>query len=174
MGTVTRSGKPAPSTAVAGLRQAVLFDVDGTLANVSAVVGEIGHPFDPTPENLNRFHALAEHAPPHSWVVNFAHAVQSSTKGLVVLTARSERYRPQTERWLNRHDIHPDALHMRPNRDLRSDAEVKEDILRDIRKRWDIVHALDDNPSIVALLHRLGIPTTVVPGWPIDPESLKS
>jgi hypothetical protein len=43
--------------------------------------------------------------------------------------------------------------------------EVKKDMLDTIRKAYTVIHAWDDNPSIIKLWTEEGIPTTTVPGW---------
>lgn len=54
---------------------------------------------------------------------------------------------------------------MRGDRDDRPDVEVKREIHEFLSRRYDIVAAIDDNPSIVSLWRSLGIETTVMPGW---------
>ena len=59
-----------------------------------------------------------------------------------------------------------DHLLMRMDGDFRPDHVVKEEIYRlNIEPYFDVRMAFDDNPSIIALWKRLGIPVTVVPGW---------
>jgi hypothetical protein len=54
---------------------------------------------------------------------------------------------------------------MRGRWDERVDKEVKSDILDELLETYDIIHAYDDNPSIIELWAERGIPYTVVPGW---------
>ena len=54
---------------------------------------------------------------------------------------------------------------MRGNDDNRKDYEVKKDMLNTIRKNWEVIYAVDDNPSIIKLWTEEGIPTTIVDGW---------
>ena len=48
--------------------------------------------------------------------------------------------------------------------------DVKRDILSTIRCHYDVVMAVDDNPSVIALWEAEGIETIVVPGWCYDPR----
>jgi len=52
-------------------------------------------------------------------------------------------------------------------KDHRKDYLVKSDILRQIRARFEPIHAWDDNPAIIRLWNEQGIPCTVVPGWEV-------
>jgi hypothetical protein len=54
---------------------------------------------------------------------------------------------------------------MRGAKDQRPDVEVKKDILDTLRQKWDILMAVDDNPSVLSLWQSEGIKTITVPGW---------
>jgi hypothetical protein len=54
---------------------------------------------------------------------------------------------------------------MRKDGDFRKDYEVKDDILYRINKQWDVMHAFDDNPSVIELWEKNGIPTTKIGDW---------
>lgn len=142
----------------------VIFDMDGTLANVSSIrhylKPDIHHGKD-----FDTFHAESVNVPAHSHVVNAAQVAKMLGHEIVIVTARKHMWRHQTAWWLAMHDVPSDALFMRGNKDQRKDYEVKKDILSTIRKAWNPIHAWDDNPSIIALWDEEGIPCSVVPGW---------
>ena len=50
--------------------------------------------------------------------------------------------------------------------DYRPDCAVKREIHAELADRYHIRAAIDDNPNVVQLWEELGIPVTVVPGWP--------
>jgi len=86
---------------------------------------------------------------------------------LVISTARPERYREQTEKWLTKHKLKPVAVYMRPeNRDKIADHMVKFEHLEDIRKKFgEPLLWADDNDNNVTMLERNGIPVIhVKPG----------
>lgn len=141
--------------------QAVIFDMDGTLADVSG----IRHHVIQHPKDFDAFHAASVDVPPHQWVADAARAVKHAGHDVVIVTARTHKWRHHTAWFLALNDIPSDALFMRANSDQRPDVDVKRDILATIRKTWDVVWAFDDNPSIVALWRDNNIPVTVVPGW---------
>ena len=84
---------------------------------------------------------------------------------VLVVTARSTKWRNHTAMWLALNDVPSDALFMRKNGDTRKDVLVKTDILNAIRIRFEIVMAVDDNPSIIELWRSNNITTVEVPGW---------
>lgn len=142
---------------------AVIFDVDGTLCDVSSVrylldAGD-GDRFD-------RFHLASADCPPNESVVNAAIAASMNGVYVIVVTGRMARYRGLTQLWLDRHGVPWDLLLTRADNDYRPDDVVKRELLREIRGRgYDVRRAWDDRPSVISMWESEGIPVTVVPGW---------
>ena len=84
---------------------------------------------------------------------------------IIVVTSRREWWRGVTSIWMAKNGIYHDALYMRKDGDFRKDYEVKDDILFRINKQWDVLHAFDDNPSVIELWEKNGIPTTKIGDW---------
>lgn len=146
------------------MTEAVVVDVDGTLCDVST----IRHLVERRPKDFDAFHAGAAQCPPHSRVVEQVREHHRAGRVIVVVTARMYQWEDSTRAWLDRHIGVPyHGPFMRGDSDFRADVEVKRDIHRVLTSDhgYRIVHAIDDNPAIVALWGELGIPTTVVPGW---------
>lgn len=143
--------------------EAVIFDVDGTLADVSGVRHYVLD--NPRHKNFDAFHAAASYVPANDDVVALAHEQHALGRSIVVVTARSERWRYRTATWLQKWRIPHDHLLMRRAGDQRKDVEVKREILAKIRRRYEVVLAVDDNPSVIALWEDEGIPVRIVPGW---------
>lgn len=142
-------------------RRAVIFDVDGTLADVSS----IRHHVLQRRKDFHAFHEQSVNVPPHHWVLGLARIAEAEGLAVLVVTARSTQWRHHTAWWLAMHGVPSDALFMRRHGDHRKDVLVKAEILAKIRTRFEVVHAVDDNPAIIALWESEGIPTTTVPGW---------
>jgi len=144
------------------MRKAVIFDMDGTLADVRGirhhVVGKRRRDFD-------AFHADSVNVPPNPHVANAAVMADMLGVDVVVVTARKVRWARHTAMWLAMNRIPSAAMFMRADKDSRPDVEVKRDILRSIRRTWDVIAAWDDNPKIVALWESEGITTHRVDGW---------
>lgn len=150
------------------MRNAVIFDMDGTLADVRSIRH---HVVPPTPKpkgwkkDFHAFHTLSVDVPANAHVVD--HAIRASLLGnaVIIVTARSAKYRPQTAWFLAMHGIPSDALYMRGDKDGRPDYDVKKDILTAIRREYNVIHAVDDNPDIIRLWNEEGIPCTIVEGF---------
>ncbi|BBY54109.1 hypothetical protein H7J07_05725 [Mycobacterium koreense] len=145
---------------------AVIVDVDGTLCDVASV----RHHVHQRPKNFHAFHSGAADCPPHDFVVDEVIGHYRGGRTIVVVTARMYRWEDSTRGWLDRHLPVPYlGPFMRGDTDFRPDVDVKRDIHRIITTDhgFRVVHAIDDNPSIVELWTQLGIPTTVVPGWEV-------
>ncbi|MFA7323686.1 MAG: hypothetical protein WC005_04930 [Candidatus Nanopelagicales bacterium] len=140
---------------------AIIFDVDGTLADVR----DIHHHVPSEPRDFYAFHAHSVDVPPHPHVVTATHEAVAAGHAVMIVTARSARWRNHTAIWLALNDIPSTAMFMRANDDHRPDVQVKFDILTSIRAHHDVIGAWDDNPAIVELWRANGIPVTVVPGW---------
>lgn len=142
---------------------AVIVDVDGTLVDVSSV----RHHVTGKKRNFDKFHADSAHCPPITQTLDWCADMVAAGHLIVVVTARMGKWRDLTQAWIDKHLPHPIArLVMRTDGDFRPDFDVKRDIHADLAKDFDIVHACDDNPNVIRLWDDLGIPVTVIPGWP--------
>lgn len=141
--------------------EAVIFDVDGTLCDVRP----IRHYVEGGNRDFDSFHKASAHCLPNDDVVEAARIANIEGKYVIVVTGRAEKFRRLTAMWMITHEIPFDELHMRPDHDFRKDVAVKKEILEELRQRFTVTHAWDDNPSIIKLWEDEGIPVTVVPGW---------
>lgn len=145
---------------------AVIFDMDGTLADVSSIRHLVaGGPQNNYSKNFTAFHEQSVNVPPHHEVVAMAHQAKKAGHAVLIVTARGARFRPHTAMWLAQNNVPSDAMYMRADNDHRPDYEVKRDIHDRISKSWDVVHAVDDNPNVLRLWREKNIPTTRIPGW---------
>ena len=144
------------------MHEAVIIDMDGTLADVSSIRHHVRRPA----RDFDAFHAASVDVPANAEAVRVAHAARNRGIAVLIVTARRARWRHHTAWWLALHGVPSDALIMRGDRDDRSDVEVKREMLHQIiKKAWTPVLAVDDNPAVVALWEAEGIPTMVIPGW---------
>ncbi|WP_371481358.1 AAA family ATPase [Kitasatospora sp. NBC_00315] len=135
-----------PYRPVEGLPSAVMVDIDGTLAlNVSR------GPYDFTRCGEDALNVA---------VADAVRMYGEAGHRVVVLSGRSEEFRPQTEKWLAAHGVAWDELWMRPAGDTRRDDAVKLDLFdAHVRHRFAVRVSLDDRDRVVALWRRLGLPT---------------
>lgn len=141
----------------------IIVDVDGTIVDVSGVRHYVLD--DPRRKDFEHFHLGAMFCPPIEKTIALMSLLRSSGYAVVIVTARKERWRRYTRWYMEKHGIEYDALFMRADDDQRRDVDVKRDILATIRERWNPRHAIDDNPSVIAMWREEGLAVTVVPGW---------
>jgi hypothetical protein len=147
-------------------RECVIYDVDGTLCDVSG----IRHHVDPSSprfsgrKRFDLFHSEAIDCPPHPQALAHLRELESEF-ATVIVTARKGMWRYHTILWLIENRIDYDDLFMRDDEDNRKDFAVKFDILGEIRRRYEPVLAVDDNPAVIRLWEQQGIPTIQIPGW---------
>ncbi|MFJ7775809.1 AAA family ATPase [Streptomyces yangpuensis] len=129
------------------LPAAVMCDIDGTLA----LTGDRG-PYDFTRCELDLLNEPVRHA------LDVFRRADGDT--IVLLSGRSEEYRPQTEAWLRRHRVPYDELWMRAAGDTRRDDVVKAELFdAHVRHRYAVRVSLDDRDRVVAIWRRMGLPT---------------
>jgi len=148
------------------MKDAVIFDMDGTLANVTSIRHLLhaetnGKGY----KDFHAFHRESVNVPAHPEVVSQAQVNHLLGNANIIVTARGQMWARHTAFWLAMHNIPSDAMFMRKQGDSRPDTEVKKDILDAIRCSWNVIHAVDDNPAVIALWQSEGIPVTVIPGW---------
>lgn len=152
---------------------AVIVDVDGTLVDVTGVRHYVLD--DPRRKDFHHFHLGAAYCPPVDGTIESVQAMARAGFKVIVVTARARQWEYLTRIWLRKWGVPHDELHMRRNGDMRGDVLVKAEILARLREKYDIRLAYDDNPSIIALWEREGIPVIEIPGWltaPVTEESV--
>ncbi len=141
--------------------QAVIFDIDGTLADASHRLHYV------TGGNRNWdafFGAMCKDL----LVVPIRDLLMTCKKdyGIVLCSGRPENYRKQTVTWLAEHGIEYAALYMRPAGDMRADHIVKAELLTVMRHDgYAPFLAIDDRPSIVAMWRENGITCLQCRDW---------
>lgn len=144
--------------------QAVIVDVDGTLADVRPYRHYVLRPA--SQKDFDSFHREALNAKPHNQAITYCTEANRFGFDILVLTGRMEMWREGTQEWIDKHVPVPTAgLWMRADGDRRPDYVVKRKMYEELSQQWEILHAIDDNPSIIQLWNNLGIPVEVVPGW---------
>lgn len=148
--------------------KAVIFDMDGTLCDVSSIRHHVipDHPDNLTGrKDFETFHASAVDCPPNADVLAAALAAHEAGVKVLIVTARREKWRASTSWWLSEAGVTPAVQLHRPDWDQRQDVDVKRDMLSRLRARFDIIEAWDDNPAIIELWRSEGIRVHEVPGW---------
>jgi FMN phosphatase YigB (HAD superfamily) len=143
---------------------AVLFDVDGTLVNTESVVHFVDRPKGM--KDFESFHSQSMFCPPNFGPAECLRLLNKIGVPVIIATARLERWREDTVKWLTLNNLQYEKLYMRGPADFRKDVIVKQEMLESInRDGYNLIEAWDDNPNIIELWESNGIPTVLVPGW---------
>jgi phosphoglycolate phosphatase-like HAD superfamily hydrolase len=124
----------------------VVFDIDGTLADVSERV----HHVRARPRNWNAFFAKMAQDKAIVAMVRLCNLLHDAGVRIVLCSGRPERYRPQTTTWLAREDVRYDELRLRRDGDRRPDTIAKREMLADL-DRDRVLFIVEDRNSVVEM-----------------------
>lgn len=161
-------------------RTAVIFDVDGTLANVD----HRRHHVEGRVKDWDAFGAAMGEDTPVGDVMALLDIVQDHISqdligGIVdkvfFCSGREEKYREVTTAWLTEHLVHAvdrTTLLMRPTGDYRPDVAIKKEMLDYIRQEgFDVLFAVDDRRSVVDMWRANGVTCLqCAPGFDEEPK----
>lgn len=148
------------------MKQALVFDIDGTLTLMSDRVKLL----EKEPKDWDNFYARCCEDEPNWPVIDVlkafrSKASRSASSGyrIVLLTGRRESTRQLTRMWLRFYGIEFDHLLMRPDDDLRHDTIVKPEVLKEAGFTPYVV--FEDRNSMVEYWRSNGVPCfQVAPG----------
>ena len=131
----------------------VIFDLDGTLANVKHRLNLLA---PPSPD-YSSFDAACIFDEPIASTVAIAKAFHSSGFQIWILTGRSQNYESQTRGWLHKYQIPYDKLLMRPNGDRQPDYKLKKDWALKYALTKRAICALEDRDQVIQMWQELGV-----------------
>jgi predicted kinase len=145
--------------------KAIIFDIDGTLANVSHRLHHLDDQTIDRAEQWKRFFAAQSDDTCHDAVAEIARAFARTDTMIVVVSARPETHAQDTKNWLLAiAGITFDRLYMREEGDFRPDHQVKADILQQILDDGiEPFLVIDDRPEVVEMWRSHGITTLAMP-----------
>lgn len=138
----------------AGVRGAeiVIFDIDGTLADISSRV----HHVRKTPKDWESFfEGMAEDRAVRS-MVRLCNLLYGAGLRIVLCSGRNEAHRAETVEWLAREGIQYHELRLRRDGDFRSDVVVKREMLHGIDK-GRILFVVEDRSRVVEMWRAEGL-----------------
>lgn len=136
------------------MRDAVIFDLDGTLCDTSEIV----HLIEGDDKDFAAFHAASATCPAHEDVVRATHEQAELGRAVIVVTSREFVWRDVSLDWLVAHDVPYEALHMRIVGDYRKDVVIKSEILQQITDDgFTVLEAWDDKDTVIDLWRENGI-----------------
>lgn len=157
MGMAMSSGKyPQPKKGI------VIFDLDGTLANVD----HRRHYIKQEPKDWKSFFAEIVNDTPRQEIVDMLMKYEGEGYEIFIVSGRPEGGRSntdgreQTEAWLEKtfKGYKPyKALFMRRSDDKRPDTEVKKEIYDKCFKNYPVHKVIDDRPSVIRMWKEQGL-----------------
>jgi predicted secreted acid phosphatase len=135
--------------------QAVLFDIDGTIANVSHRRQYVAT----KPRNWTAWNRSIINDKPIPQVLEVFNALKDRFP-IFFVSGRSDDYRDVTIQWFEKYGIYEhdyNGLLMRKYKDHRDDAIVKGEIADEIEKDYKIFAVFDDRKRVVDMWVKRGI-----------------
>lgn len=147
---------PEPVEWVEGLPEAIIVDIDGTLAHMTG-----RSPYDYTQVHTDVVDEQIR------WLVNTLAGDDNTPEGppyILIVSGRDDSCAVETAKWLIENRIYHDELHMRPtgakdaNGNKLPDYRVKYDLFNEhIRGKYNVRFVLDDRDQVVNLWRALGL-----------------
>ena len=136
------------------MRQAIIVDIDGTLANCDArrkaAMKKNGK------LDWSIFPVGMENDPVNEWCRDIIEKYKMDTS-IILVSGRSDNYREVTVDWLEDFSYY-DYLYMRKTGDYRQDTIVKQEIYDEyIKGKYDILFCIDDRKSVVDMWRANGL-----------------
>jgi hypothetical protein len=140
-------------------RNAIIFDLDGTLCDVR----HRRHFVATKPKNWRAWNEGMVNDQPNTAVAFVLQALDyfiehnSKNTDIIFVSGRSDDYREKTVEWLLTNGFEYDALYMRKYKDNRDDSIVKGEIADEIEKTHNILFVFDDRKRVVDMWVNRGI-----------------
>lgn len=133
---------------------AVIFDIDGTLANCN----HRRHFVEGKKKDFDSFYNAMADDTVNENIKNICNLLWSNGFHIIICTGRPEEYRFITQKWLADNGIDYVELLMRPDeRRHNPDYEVKRDMLGEILDVREVLMAFDDRDQVVKMWRANGI-----------------
>jgi predicted kinase len=143
-------------------RQAVGFDLDGTIVDTRKILHFVEGP----KKDFDSFHRLSEFAPANEQVLQAMWDAHNAGLAVLITTARDETYRDVSQKYVDSLPAPPiENMYMREAGDKRPDYDVKRDMYDKISQHYDLVHQFDDNPQAVKAWRQKRLRVTIVPSF---------
>ncbi len=138
------------------MRDAVIFDLDGTLCDTSSIV----HLIEGDDKDYAAFHAASGACPPRPDIVVAARTQADQGRAVLIVTSREFIWRDLSLDWLVEHEVPHDGLYLRISGDFRKDVVVKKEILQQITDDgFTVLEAWDDKDTVLELWRSNGLVT---------------
>ena len=130
----------------------VIFDIDGTLADVS----ERLHHIKKKPKDWDAFFRGIPQDKAIRSMVRLCNILYASGIKILLCTGRREKDRAETVKWLSQQGVNYHELILRPDGDRRSDVVVKREMLAGL-DRSKILFVVEDRNGVVEMWRSEGL-----------------
>lgn len=140
----------------------VIFDLDGTLANIDHRLPYITN----RPKKWDLFHSTVHLDEPKPAIIELYKRFYKADDTIIICSGRNDIARSATEAWLAKHELFYTELFMRPDDQRGSDVEVKKAMLDIIRVKYgEPTLAIDDRQRVVDFWRSEGITCLQCDQW---------
>jgi len=134
------------------VEEMVIFDIDGTLADIS----KRRHHIEKKPKNWDAFfRGMSQDKAIHS-IVRLCNILYESGLKILLCSGRSEEHRSETVQWLEENGVNYHELILRRDDDRRSDVIVKREMLAGLN-RSKILFVVEDRSGVVEMWRSEGL-----------------
>ena len=134
------------------MEEIVIFDIDGTLADVSERI----HHVPKKTKNWNAFfQGMAQDKAIHS-IVRLCNLLYVSGIKIILCSGRSEEHRDETIQWLSEKGVNYHELILRRDGDRRPDSVIKREMLAGL-DRSKILFVVEDRSRVVEMWRSEGL-----------------
>jgi hypothetical protein len=127
----------------------IICDLDDTLADARWRMPLWGR--------WDEFYAEAHLDKPILPLVRMVRSMILCGSRVVIVTAREEKFRPCTVRWLMAYGVNAEEVRMRPNDNFMTSPELKLFLTKDLMPGVEL--AIDDREDVLLAFRALGVPT---------------
>ncbi len=131
---------------------AVIVDIDGTISDLTHrlqyITGDT--------KDWKSFFANVTDDLPMENMLMLVEAIGMAYH-IILCSGRSEVAREATIEWLHKYEVMWDELYMRKDGDHREDCVVKEEFLKQIQEKYNVIAAIDDRKQVVNMWRKNGI-----------------
>jgi len=136
----------------------VIFDLDGTIANIEHRLHMI-EGYDPKLKiefDWDRFNAACVDDKPYENIIALMRTLNMEHE-IIICTGRMGNVRKETIGWLVQNKVPYEDIMMRPIDDYRSDIEIKSEMLVSIQLFFDVFLVFDDRDVVVKFWRSKGL-----------------
>ena len=133
----------------------IIFDIDGTLANIS----HRRHFVTGKKKDWVSFNNHMLDDVPNGPILELYNSLYLNPMyNVILVSGRTDSYRELTTKWLDKYSIPFTEIIMRKKNDYRADNVIKEEILKELlSKGHKILFVVDDRDSVVEMWRKNGI-----------------